>query len=334
MSDMEEVDRGVEATPLESLPGTDESGGAEDAAAEFIASEGATTEVDELFGDGIALDEPAGEIEETPLPDSPVKGARRRPRPDAASPPLKRVLEAILFATDKPVTAGQLLEALPGREVEEVEAELRRLAGEYAQEKRGFRLIPCAGGYQVRSDPEMHEYVTRFLVGKRRTRLSRAAMETLAIIAYRQPITRGECEDIRGVDSGQVIHTLLERNLITIRGRSQALGRPLLYGTTAEFLRYFGLNTLADLPSPEELQSLIGTDPLEDPEIQRALEDEGFGETLAGAPADAAADVAADRNAEADRNDSVQVEEDEAMTRDFASDAAWSEAGGAPLGGG
>jgi segregation and condensation protein B len=107
-------------------------------------------------------------------------------------------------------------------------------------------------------------------------------METLAIIAYRQPITRGEVEEIRGVDSGQVFHTLLERNLVTVKGRSQALGRPLLYGTTEEFLRYFGLNSLVDLPSPQELEALLGEDPLDDPEIRRALASNGF-EPVAGA---------------------------------------------------
>jgi segregation and condensation protein B len=202
----------------------------------------------------------------------------------SAGAPLRRILEAILFATDRPVTTEQLLCALPAREVEEVETELERMAQEYAERDAGFRLVAGAGGYQIRTDPEMHEYVTRFLVGKKRARLSRAAMETLAIIAYRQPITRGECEDIRGVDSGQVLHTLLERDLVAFRGRSQALGRPHLYGTSEEFLRSFGLNSLADLPSPEELQSLLGEDPLADPEIAAALRARGFGDEAPEGP--------------------------------------------------
>jgi len=197
---------------------------------------------------------------------------------EIAGPPLRRILEAILFANDRPVLVEQVRSILPDRDAGEIERELEAMARDYVEMEAGFRLLRTAGGFQIRTDPEMHEYVTRFLIGKKRTRLSRAAMETLAIIAYRQPITRGECEDVRGVDSGQVIHTLLERNLITVRGRSQALGRPLLYGTTEEFLRYFGLNALADLPSPEELDALLGDDPLEDPEIREALRAGGLDE--------------------------------------------------------
>jgi hypothetical protein len=118
--------------------------------------------------------------------------------------------------------------------------------------------------------------VERFLVGKRRARLSRAALETLATIAYRQPITRGEIEEFRGVDSGHVVNRLLERDLITVRGRSEALGRPLLYGTTTEFLRYFGVTALSDLPALEEFEALGSDDPLDDPEIREALENEGL----------------------------------------------------------
>jgi segregation and condensation protein B len=190
---------------------------------------------------------------------------------------LRRILEAVLFATDRPVTVEQLQVALPERTDDDLVRELQEMAADYDAMEAGFRLLPCAGGWQIRTDPEMHEFVTRFLVGKKRTRLSRAAMEALAMIAYRQPITRGEVEEIRGVDSGQVFHTLLERNLVTVKGRSQALGRPLLYGTTEEFLRYFGLNSLVDLPSPQELDSLLGEDPLDDPEIRRALATSGFG---------------------------------------------------------
>lgn len=194
----------------------------------------------------------------------------------AQGPGLRRILEAVLFATDRPVTVEQLQAALPERTDDDLLCELQEMAADYDAMEAGFRLLPCAGGWQIRTDPEMHEFVTRFLVGKKRTRLSRAAMETLAIVAYRQPITRGEVEEIRGVDSGQVFHTLLERNLVTVKGRSQALGRPLLYGTTEDFLRYFGLNSLADLPSPQELEALLGEDPLDDPEIRRALTTNGF----------------------------------------------------------
>ena len=209
-----------------------------------------------------------------------IPATRLFPRPAeeecAEGPGLRRILEAILFATDRPVTLEQLQIALPERTDDDLARELQEMAADYEAVEAGFRLLPCAGGWQIRTDPEMHEFVTRFLVGKKRTRLSRAAMETLAVIAYRQSITRGEVEEIRGVDSGQVFHTLLERNLVTVKGRSQALGRPLLYGTTEDFLRYFGLNSLVDLPSPQELEALLGEDPLDDPEIRRALATNGF----------------------------------------------------------
>jgi segregation and condensation protein B len=205
---------------------------------------------------------------------------------------LRRILEAVLFATDRAVSVEQLLFAVPGCEPAEVERELQALTRSYEEEGRGFQLFSVGGGYQLRTDPGLHEYVVRFLVGKKRSRLSRAAMETLAIVAYRQPITRGEMEEIRGVDCGQVLHTLLERNLVTIRGRSQALGRPLLYGTTEEFLHYFGINSMADLPSPEELGSLLGDDPLRDPELRRVLAARGLIEEPADAAAPAGAEAA------------------------------------------
>ena len=124
--------------------------------------------------------------------------------------------------------------------------------------------------------PDYAYYVEQFLIGKRRTRLSRAALETLATIAYRQPITRGQIEELRGVDSGGVLHTLMSRDLVAVKGRSEDLGRPLLYATTAEFLAYFGLNSLRDLPNLEEFEALSAEDPLEDPEIRSTLESHGL----------------------------------------------------------
>jgi segregation and condensation protein B len=107
--------------------------------------------------------------------------------------------------------------------------------------------------------PEHAEWVGRLLRGKKKLRLSRAALETMAIIAYKQPVTKSEVEAIRGVDSSAVLTTLLERNLVTIRGRSKVVGRPLLYGTTQEFLDYFGLKDLSELPRPEELRALVAS---------------------------------------------------------------------------
>lgn len=219
--------------------------------------------------------EPRTPLHVVSIPES-ASPRRRNGSRAAAAPSLRRILEAVLFASDRPVTLEQLHCAVPDEEAVVLETELRDLAAQYISSGCGFQLHESGEGFWLRTDPELHEHVHRFLVGKKRSRLSRAAMETLAIIAYRQPITRGEVEEIRGVDCGQVLHTLLERDLAAVRGRSQALGRPLLYGTTDEFLHYFGIRSLSDLPSPEELQALLGTDPMSDPEIQEALTAQGL----------------------------------------------------------
>jgi segregation and condensation protein B len=118
-------------------------------------------------------------------------------------------------------------------------------------------LLQVAGGYQLATKPEFAELVSRLFRGKRRVRLTRAALETLAIIAYKQPTTRPEIDAIRGVSSGGVIETLLERNLVRIAGRADSVGRPLLYATSSEFLQYLGLDSLRDLPSIEELEAML-----------------------------------------------------------------------------
>src|SRR6185436_17242084 len=127
----------------------------------------------------------------------------------------------------------------------------------YTARHAGVELREIAGGWLLTTAAEHSEWVARMLRGKKRMRLSRAALETMAIIAYKQPVTKSEVESIRGVDSSAVLATLLERNLVTIRGRSKVVGRPLLYGTTPEFLDYFGLRDLSELPRPEELRALV-----------------------------------------------------------------------------
>jgi len=183
---------------------------------------------------------------------------------------LSRILEAILFAADGPLTIEQIAVALPDRGPEEIAEALTALRDRYEQEERGWRLGYLAGGWQLLSHPDLYPYVERLLEGKRRARLSRAALETLAVVAYRQPITRGELEGMRGVDSGGVLHTLLERDLITICGRSKAIGRPLIYATTDRFLEHFGLASLADLPRLEELEALTASEEVR-AQIEREL---------------------------------------------------------------
>lgn len=169
---------------------------------------------------------------------------------------LRAALEALLFSSDQPLPLSLLAESLDTLP-DEVSVALLELEADYRERQAGVGLREIAGGWLLVTAPEHAEWVGRLLRGKRKMRLSRAALETMAIIAYKQPVTKAEVEAIRGVDSSAVLATLLERNLVTIRGRSKMVGRPLLYGTTQEFLDYFGLRDLAELPRPEELRALV-----------------------------------------------------------------------------
>ncbi len=173
-------------------------------------------------------------------------------------PPMRLLpaIEALLFSSDQPLPLTLLCDALETGP-EEVGRALVELGEAFAARGAGVELREIAGGWMLVTTPEQSEWVGRMLRGKRRMRLSRAALETMAIIAYKQPVTKSEVEAIRGVDSSAVLATLLERNLVTIRGRSKVVGRPLLYGTTPEFLDYFGLKDLSELPRPEELRALV-----------------------------------------------------------------------------
>ncbi|MEO6461550.1 MAG: SMC-Scp complex subunit ScpB [Candidatus Eisenbacteria bacterium] len=167
------------------------------------------------------------------------------------------VLEALLFAAAEPLTAVQLAEACEVDAALVAEA-MALLSATYDAAGRGIKIAEEAQGFIVITRPDYAPYVARLLRGRKKMRLSRPALETLAIIAYKQPVTKGEVDAIRGVDSSGVLNTLLERSLVTIRGRSKAIGRPLLYGTTGDFLSYFGLRDLNELPRVEELKAIVG----------------------------------------------------------------------------
>jgi segregation and condensation protein B len=169
---------------------------------------------------------------------------------------LRAAIEALLFSSDQPLPLSLLAESVETAP-DEVAAALGELGAAYAERESGVELREIAGGWMLVTTPDQSEWVGRMLRGKKRMRLSRAALETMAIIAYKQPVTKSEVEAIRGVDSSAVLATLLERNLVTIKGRSKVVGRPLLYGTTQEFLDYFGLKDLTELPRPEELRALV-----------------------------------------------------------------------------
>jgi segregation and condensation protein B len=179
---------------------------------------------------------------------------RERPRRAVASElgQLPAVIESLLFAAGAPVPVARLVEALEGPSRSEVVQALDALAAEYERCGRGLRLVQVAGGYQLRTPAEHGPYIRR-LLRERPPRLSRPMLETLAIVAYRQPCTRVEIEAIRGVEADAVLATLTDRRLVRILGRKEAPGRPLLYGTTKEFLEVFGLPDLSALPTLREL---------------------------------------------------------------------------------
>ncbi len=176
----------------------------------------------------------------------------------AADDRLVGVVESILFASGEPLTLLRLAEIIAGASRAEIRAALAALATRLMAEGRGIRLAEVAGGYQLRTAPEHAEWVRR-LFQEKPWRLTRATLETLSIIAYRQPITRAEIEAIRGVDADSVVGSLLSRKLVKIVGRKDVIGRPLLYGTTRQFLEVFGLKDLSALPALAEV-----TQPLPD----------------------------------------------------------------------
>jgi segregation and condensation protein B len=164
------------------------------------------------------------------------------------------LIEALLLAADEPLPARRIAQAAGLADVAEARALLRQLAQLYRREDSAFQLEEIAGGYQLLTQPQFHPWVARLRQGQEELRLSAAARETLAIIAYRQPIMRADIEAIRGVQSGEMLRVLLEKGLIRIVGRHPSLGRPVLYGTTRKFLQLFGLQSLDDLPRAAELQ--------------------------------------------------------------------------------
>ena len=196
-------------------------------------------------------------------------------------PTPKQILEAVLFASDSPIGVAPLVELLDGPDAAEVAAMLRELGREYEETERGVTLVEIAGGYQILSRRECAPWIDRMLRSRRKARLSRAGLETLAIVAYKQPITKVEIDSIRGVDSGGSLHTLLERNLVTIKGRAKGVGRPLLYATSADFLGYVGINQLGDLPELKELGTVLE-------ERERVQEELGLEPVLTTAEGEAA----------------------------------------------
>jgi segregation and condensation protein B len=168
---------------------------------------------------------------------------------------LKSIIESLLFVADGPQTLHRIGEVLDPVDRPAIQGVLTELQAEYESQNRGVRLVEVAGGYQLRTAKASADWVKKFL-GGRPARMGKATLETLAIVAYRQPITKAEVEAIRGVDVDGVITTLLERNLIRAVARKDVPGRPFLYGTTPEFLQLFNLKDLAHLPTLKEMEEI------------------------------------------------------------------------------
>jgi segregation and condensation protein B len=187
-------------------------------------------------------------------------------QPDDATPPPNspielseemRILEAVLFASTEVLTAARLKTILPGQpDARRIRQHVNAINAQLQKERHPFEIVELGGGYQFRTIAFYHPWVRQLFKEKAAKRLSIQALECLAIIAYKQPLSKAEIESIRGVLSDGAMKTLLEKRLVTIAGRSDKAGRPLLYGTTSEFLKYFGINKLTDLPSIEEFESL------------------------------------------------------------------------------
>jgi segregation and condensation protein B len=195
--------------------------------------------------------EDAGQAPEAGAPDNPPSEI---PNPPSETPTVESVIEAILFATDEPLTDGKLasiVETTP----KQVRASVENLNAKYAAHHSAFRIEQIAGGYQMLTLNLYNAWLKKMLRARSDSKLSPAAMETLAIIAYKQPIIRADIEAIRGVAVGEVIRSLMYKGLVRIAGRAEVLGRPMLYGTTKKFLEIFGLNSLKDLPKAEELKN-------------------------------------------------------------------------------
>jgi segregation and condensation protein B len=199
------------------------------------------------------------------LPDKPTEEAVSD-QPEAetlrqTSEHLKPILEALVFASPEPLTLKEAVALLEGEaSKEEIEAALGLLKHDYDRQG-GLQLVEVAGGYQIVTRPELHEYVRRLFHERTSQKLSVQALETLAVIAYRQPVTAPEITEIRGVNTSGVLNTLIERKLVKIVGRKAVVGRPFMYATTREFLDKFGLNDITDLPKVEDLADVLGFEP-------------------------------------------------------------------------
>jgi len=172
---------------------------------------------------------------------------------------IKPVVEALIFASDAPITESRIKSIVEELSISQIQNIIDELNEEYQKSNHAFQISRIGGGYQLVTRHEYANYIKKYYKGRSKSKLSRAALETLAIIAFKQPISRPEIDAIRGVNSDGVVKTLLERNLIYISGRAESVGHALLYSTTNEFLQHFGINDISELPRPKEIEELLGS---------------------------------------------------------------------------
>src|SRR5262245_22467032 len=223
-----------------------------------------TEKPEEQIADAVESTEPAIRgTEDAPAAAAPVDAAAETPAvADEAAPrldidQLKAIIEALLFASPEPLTMKMLYKLLSDEPKEDVLAALTALRDDY-QQRGGLHIAEVAGGFQITTRPEFHDWVRRLFHERTTQKLTVQSLETLAVIAYQQPITAAEIGEIRGVNTSGVLTTLMERHLIKIVGRKNVIGRPFLYGTTKEFLIRFGLKDLNDLPKVEDMAAALG----------------------------------------------------------------------------
>jgi segregation and condensation protein B len=207
------------------------------------------------------VDDPEMPADETAAaPDASRHGLAEEVLPRLDGEQLKAIVEALIFASPEPLTPKLLFKLLSDEPKEDVIAAVHAVEQDYAA-RPGLHVAEVAGGYQITTRPELHDWVRRLFNERTSQKLSVAALETLSVIAYKQPITQAEIGEIRGVNTSGVLSTLLERHLIKIVGRKNVIGRPFLYGTTKEFLIRFGLKDLNDLPKIEDMAQQLGFEP-------------------------------------------------------------------------
>jgi len=214
---------------------------------------------------------------------------------------IKYIIESLLFVADEPLTVDRLKKILIQAETVEIREAMAELAAEYEVRGGGFYLDEVAGGYQIRTRPRYTDWIKK-LIQPKPLRLSKPALETLVIIAYKQPIIRSDIEHLRGVDCGGVIRVLLERKLIRVLGRKEIAGRPLIYATTKRFLEIFDLKNLRDLPTPKEIEELA------------AATNEGNQAIIVDSSQELEDDLGASENSESSGKEAQQTQADPVQT--------------------